>query len=217
MMRAMLGRALVLAGAVFATAYGAARPSPDTVREALDAMSPEQRTELLDATTAALDQRPRYVDELYAVARQHPRTFDRFLANAAQDLHHRELALRMAGMLVQEPESLEQVMIATLQVVQRHPQARAAVIRAMVRQRDIVADLLTDRPDALVAVMNATMPQVREKPDARRGLRTSLEQSSKSVAPVLVEDPDTLGVLMKALLDAGMDLDKVVDAAKPDR
>src|SRR5207248_9009486 len=52
--------------------------------------------------------------QFYEVARAHPPLMKRFLARATHDLKEPELAKTTGELLAQEPESLEQVLIRTI-------------------------------------------------------------------------------------------------------
>src|SRR3954471_18244030 len=115
-MRGMLfGFALGLgvAGAVACTT-GAKKEATKT---ALDAMPRQERIDSFEATSRVLDQHPEYVDELYAAARHHGALLDRFLMNAARDLKERPMAELAAKHLVENPDSLEQTLVTSMDFI----------------------------------------------------------------------------------------------------
>jgi hypothetical protein len=152
------------------------------VEKTLDTMSEKQRRGTFDTMAAVLDRNPEMVDELYAVTREHPQMFVRFLANSSRDLKEPELARTTASLLVANPESLQEVMRATLQLAQKDPEARTALAEVMAEQRTVVADILTDHPDAMRETMNATLRATEQKPGAREALLASMRASSDRVA-----------------------------------
>jgi hypothetical protein len=175
------------------------------VEKTLDTMSEKQRRGTFDTMAAVLDRNPEMVDELYAVTREHPQMFVRFLANSSRDLKEPELARTTASLLVANPESLQEVMRATLQLAQKDPVARTALAEVMAEQRTVVADILTDHPDAMRETMNATLRATEQKPGAREALLASMRASSDRVAGILVRDPKTVAQLMGSMLRAGAD------------
>lgn len=153
-------RAVALAALTWGILAATACAGPQkgkVVEKTLETMSAEQRRGAFDTTAAVLDRNPEMVDEFYEVAREHPEMFHRFLANSARDLKERELARETAELLVENPESLEQVMLVTLALAEHDPEARAVLARVMIVQRDIVADILADNPRALGKTTGATL------------------------------------------------------------
>jgi hypothetical protein len=190
--------------ALLASACSHAAPSAKTAQTALDAMNDGQRRTSFESTASALDTRPEYVDEFYRVIRKHPASFDRFLANTARDLHEDSLANETAGLVLQHPDSLETLLLVTLDRIHENPAAADALTRAMLERRVLVADLITDTPLRLTPITEALMRAAAKKPAARAALRKSMSDARDPVARIIIEDPDTVGALMKAMLDAGV-------------
>ncbi len=161
-----------------------------------------ERHAAFEATARALDDHPAYVDEFYVVARRHPATMNRFLANTARDLHDPALAEPTAQRLVDNPASLRETLVATLDAARLRPPAREAISAAVVEKKEIVADILTDRRDAILASLASTVNAVERKPAARPAFLEAMRLSAPRVADLLKSDPETLKVLMAALLGA---------------
>src|SRR5438132_443981 len=97
----------------------------------LGAMSPDQRRDNFQEAAAVLDQHPDWVDQFYEVARSHPPLMKRFLARATHDLREPELSKTTGELLAEEPASLEQVLIRTVDAAKSRKEARRAIDRAV--------------------------------------------------------------------------------------
>lgn len=112
-------RALVL---IFMVGCGPARQKP-AINAALS--NAELRPSTFEATARSLDEHPNWIDEFYKVARKHPKLMHRFLQNAARDLREEALARETGELLSENPDSLQQVLIATVDASKNKPKARA--------------------------------------------------------------------------------------------
>jgi len=133
-------RSAAVGVAVGLSVAGAAACGTGTKKEvaktALDAMSKNERLDAFEATSRVRDEHPEFVDEFYAAARHHPPLFDRFIMNAARDLKEKQYAAITAKHLVANPDSLEQVLVTSMDSIAKSAAARAAMNRAMISRAE---------------------------------------------------------------------------------
>src|SRR5258708_10854328 len=84
------------------------------IDKTLETMSAEQRRSTFHDMATVLDRHPDWVEEFYSVARNHPALMKQFLKDAAKDLKNPELARTTGELLAQEPASLEQALVSTV-------------------------------------------------------------------------------------------------------
>jgi hypothetical protein len=162
--------------------------------------SSTQRRQSLEATLRVMDNHPEYVDEMYQATRRHPRTMERFLQNSARDLEDPALAKLTAELLVDNPRSLRQVLLSTVDAATAKPDAREAIATAVEERAVPMADIITDRPSALSATLIDTVAAVERKPASRKAFLGAMQKSSPRVAEILSKDPRTLMALTDALV-----------------
>jgi hypothetical protein len=155
-------------------------------------MSAEERHETFEATSRVLDEHPELVDELYATARQHRPLLDRFLMNAAKDLKERPMAELTAKHLVEDPGSLEEVLVTTIDFIVRRPEARAAMNRAMVCRAESAVDILTDSPQAMTRILQTAIVAIESKPQARRTTLTAVRKNRARLLAMVKQDPELM-------------------------
>jgi hypothetical protein len=170
-----------------------------------------QRRQSLEATLRVMDAHPEYVDEMYQATRKHPRTMERFLQSSARDLEDPALAKVTAELLVENPRSLRQVLLATVDAAAAKPDAREAIAGAVEERTAAMADIITDRPAALSGTLNDTVAAVGRKPAARKAFLGAMQKSAPRVSEIVAKDPHTLMVLTEALVK---EIAKDKDAAK---
>jgi hypothetical protein len=209
-------RRLLLLGALAALPACSTSQKEGLVDTALD--NPETRKESFEAVLRVLDKNPEYTDELFKQARSHPQTLDRFLANATTAMSDAELARLVGDHLVQHPESLHRVLIATLDAAQARPESRKAIARAIEDRATVAAGVIADRPSAVDAMLEATVKAVMEKPEARAAFVGAMHRLSPALAGLIANNPKTLRAMAVEILRAGFknakgDLDKVVQEA----
>ena len=194
-----LARPLVLVGFLFcgACGVGAEKSAIDAALE-----KPALRAQTFEATMRALDQHPDWVDELYRVARRHPPTMNRFVANDTRDLREKDLARTTAADLAENPASLERIFIETIDASHGHPEARAAIARAVAARHEALSAIVTDFPPALRETMNASVDDAAKKQPAREALLQSMRERSPEIASLIVNDPPTLKALVTAMAKA---------------
>jgi hypothetical protein len=162
--------------------------------------SSTQRRQSLEATLRVMDVHPEYVDEMYQATRRHPRTLERFLQSSARDLEDPALAKMTAELLIENPRSLRQVLLSTVDASGSKPEAREAIAAAVEERAAPMAEIITDRPSALQATLLETVASVERKPAARKSFLGAMQKSSPRVAEILSKDPRTLMVLTEALV-----------------
>jgi hypothetical protein len=163
--------------------------------------NPAMRRQSFEATLRVLDQHPEYVDEMYQATRQrHPRTMGRFLQNSARDLEEPGLAKVTAELLAENPRSLRQVLLATVDATAPKRDAREALAVAVEERTAVMADVITDRPSTVAATLTDTVAAVEKKPPARTAFLGAMQKSAPRVAEILAKDPRTLMVLTEALV-----------------
>ncbi|MDB4997292.1 MAG: hypothetical protein JWM74_4724 [Myxococcaceae bacterium] len=162
--------------------------------------SSTQRRQSLEATLRVMDVHPDYVDEMYEATRRHPRTMERFLQSSARDLEDPALAKATADLLADNPRSLRQVLLATVDAAAAKPDAREAIASAVEERTAAMADIITDRPTALAGTLNDTVAAVGRKPAARKAFLGAMQKSAPRLSEILAKDPHTLMVLTEALV-----------------
>jgi hypothetical protein len=158
-----------------------------------------ERATAFEATAQTLDEHPAWIDEFYRVARRHPAHLRRFQADTARDLRDPELATETGELLAENPPSLEQTLIATLDASKGRAPARAAIDAAIVARAGTMADVIADAPRAVTAITDATVAAVEPRPPAKAAFLGSLRTSSPRLAVMLKQDPDTAKTLLGAL------------------
>jgi hypothetical protein len=195
--------ALVLAaGALFLSCGAAAKQQ--SIESILGAMSSEERRSNFEDTARVLDQHAEWVDEFYSVARAHPALMRRFLQNASLDLKQPELAQMTAELLVQTPESFEQMMLSTVDAAKRSPEARRALDRAIAARAETVSDFITEDPATATAVVRGLLKVVDKKPAAKRALVGAVNDQAEQMVALMANDPKLASALTRPILEAAM-------------
>ncbi len=191
-------RSLVL-GIVFGAAIACTTAQKkDIAKSAVDAMSPTDRREAIEATIRIADEKPELVDELAEAARRHPKTLYRFLADTARDLREPSLANPTAELLVKNPESLEEMFVLTPDFAVGSPEARAAMNRAMTRRAREIDDIVTDDP---VAMSRITAALLELAPHKRKALIAAVRANRKTILGLVERDPELARELAEPILD----------------
>lgn len=182
--------------------------------------NPKLRRESLEATLRVTDEHPEYVDDLFALTLQHPKTLDRFLSDAATHLHEEELSRMTAKRLAEHPDSLRQVMIASLDASSDKPASLDGISQAMQERPQLAAIALVQRDEAVRAVMRALMQEVLKNQKARAAFLAAIRENSGAMAQVIAPSPDTLAGLLRAfgkvgLTHGGSELEALVKAIAP--
>jgi hypothetical protein len=149
------------------------------VKAAVDVSSKEQRAKEYEATAQLLDEKPELVDELYGVMRQHPKTIDRFLSNASRDAD---------------------VLGAAVVTIQRAPESREALDRALAAHPQELADILKDCPNTIESVLGASIVAIDKTPKARAALNRALTTHAEQTAGALSDDPKVMARIIESLL-----------------
>ncbi len=161
----------------------------EVAKTALDAMPKKERLDSFEATSRVLDEHPEFVDEFYAEARHHPPLFDRFIMNAARDLKNKEYAEITAKHLVANPDSVEQVLVTSMDYIAKAPSARAAMNRAMISRAEEAVDIITDDPATVGRMVEAGLLVVEKKPQARRSTVLAVQKNRGRILAFVKEDP----------------------------
>lgn len=181
---------------------------------------PALRAKTFEATARELDEHPAYVDEFYQVSRRHPPASDRFMMNSARDLHEVEIARKMAQLLAEKPDSLQRILVETVDATRPHPKARAAFDRALVERHAAVADILTDSPEAVQTTMEFSIDQAMKKNGAREALLNAMRARASELADILIHDPNTLHAVLDAIIKRGgndkIALKAILESLKPE-
>jgi hypothetical protein len=172
------------------------------IDKVLGSMSPEQRRDNFQEVAAVLDQHPDWVDQFYEVARSHPALMKRFLARAAHDLREPELARTTAALLADEPASLEQVLIRTVDAAKTKKEARQAIDRAVASRAEPMADILTDSPVPIEAITKGFLEVASRKPAAKEAMQRAVEGQSARIVEFAANDPALLSAMTRSLLQA---------------
>jgi hypothetical protein len=172
----------------------------DVAKSAVHSMSVDQRRESFEATARMLDEDPRIVDELYSVMRQHRPAMHQFLANATRDLREPWLANMTAELLVQNPASVEETLLAATDEISKSPKARAAMDRAIAKRAGKVVDILTDDPGTLGQVLSASLTVVEKKPRARETIVEAASKERGRIIEFVRRDPELAKEMTEALL-----------------
>jgi hypothetical protein len=168
------------------------------------AMSSEhERATAFEAVARMLDEHPEWVDEMYVVMQRHPAAFHRILTDATRDLARPEAAAEVAGLLVENPEALRQVLIATLDSA-RDPASRKAIDAAVVERSTVMGDVLTDDEEAVHAMMIATVDGAKKKLPARRAMSRAIGERANTLGDVTTDSPATARAMLIATVDAAM-------------
>jgi hypothetical protein len=207
--------ALVLFGSSSAALQCGAGAKQQAIDKTLGAMSQDQRRSNFEDTARVLDQHPEWVDEFYSVARVHGPMMKRFLENAARDLKDRELAALTAQLLANEPASLEQVLVQTIDASKPKPEARKAINRAVAMRADAMSDILTDSGGTLAEVTRALLDVTAKKPKARESLTSAVEKQSAHVVAFAADNPKLMAAMTRPVLEAAVkDKDSLVRLLK---
>ena len=151
-----------------------------------------------------LDENPGYVDEFFLLARRgHTPTLERFIENTAREATDRELARRLAAHLVQHPASLEAIQVETFDAAREHPEARAAMARALEKRPDVAAQVVSEHPESLRIVSPPLVAAVLAHHESRVAFLAAMQAVSPAVAGLLAKNPETLTVLMRDVLEQG--------------
>lgn len=136
----------------------------------------DRRLELMEAQLRVMDDHPEYVDELFQATLRHGRTLDRFLSDTARAVAHPKLAKVVAGHLVEEPDGLRAIMVATLDAARPRAGARSAIVNAMMDRRDVAAQYLVAEPDKMTEIFKAIVSAIGDAPDTKEKLKQIAKQ-----------------------------------------
>src|SRR6266511_2688829 len=117
---------LLLVWCVVSLSCGAAAKQQG-IEKVLDSMSSEQRHANFQDMAQVLDQHMDWVDQFYDVARTHPALMRRFLERATVDLKDPNMAKLTGELLAKQPESLEQVLVSTVDAAKTDKKSRPAI------------------------------------------------------------------------------------------
>lgn len=210
-----LGAAAILATSSALAIHCGAGAKQQAIDKTLGAMSSEQRRSNFEDMARVLDERPEYVDEFYSVARVHEPMMRRFLQNAARDLKDAKLAALTAELLSNEPASLEQVLVQTIDASKPKPEARKAIDRAVAARADSMSDILTDSSATLEAVTRALLDVTSRKPKARETLKVAVEKQAAHVVAFAADNPKLMAAMTRPVLEAAIkDKDSLVRLLK---
>jgi len=206
---------LCAAALLLACSASTQKPAVDTAMA-----DPKLRRESLEATLRVTDEHPEYVDELFALTLEHPKTLDRFLQNTAVGLKDEDLSRRTAQRLSEQPASLRQTIIVTLDAISDKPASLDAVSQAMNERPQIAAMVVVQREETVRAVMRALMREVLKNDRARKAFLAAVQENSAEMAQVLAPNPDTLASLLRGFAKVGVasgkaELDALVEALAP--
>jgi hypothetical protein len=190
-------RALAVLAAIVACTATAKQQGIDKV---LGAMSTDQRRESFQETAVVLDEHPDWIDQFYEVARRHPALMKRFLTRATHDLKEPELAKMTAELLSDEPESLEQVLVKTVDASKSKKQARLAIDRAVAARAEPMSDVLTDSPATIEAITKGFLTVAAHKPAAKESLERAIEGQSARIVEFAANDPALMSSMTRSLL-----------------
>ena len=172
------------------------------IDKVLGAMSAEQRRDNFQEVATVLDQHPDWVDQFYEVARKHPPLMKRFLTRAAHDLREPELAKMTGELLSDEPASLEQVLVRTVDAAKTKKEARLAIDRAVASRAEPMADVLTDSPATIEAITKGFLSVATRKPAAKEAMQRAVEAQSARIVEFAANDPALLSAMTRSLLQA---------------
>src|SRR6266542_3810965 len=153
--RAILALGLVVWGVANLSCGATAKQQG--IEKVLDTMSADQRQSSFEDMARVLDQHLDWVDQFYDVARRHPVLMKRFLTRAAADLKAPSMAKMTGELLAKEPESLEQVLLSTVDAAKSDKKARQAMNRAIEARAETMSDVITDSPATATAVLRGTL------------------------------------------------------------
>jgi hypothetical protein len=170
-------------------------------KEAMDVTlkSEQQRREIFEATLRVLDEHPEYVDEFFLNAMQHPKTMDRFLQNASAHLKEERLSRMNATHLARHPDSLKQIMIATLDEISDEPKSQAALADAISERAHVAAMVMTAQDDTIPIMFRSLLVEIKKRPESRRAFLKAMAESGPTIAELMIDNPETAAALMKAL------------------
>jgi hypothetical protein len=180
----------------------AASTQKPAVEAALD--NDKMRSESFEATLRVLDGKPEYVDEFFAAALRHPKTLDRFLQNTAKGLEQDSLARMTARRLVEQPQGLTQIMIATFDEVSGKPAALQAVSTSIKERPQVAALAMIQREDTVHATFRALVVEVSKNAEARRAFLTSVQENSVPMASMILSDSKVTATMLHAFGKAGI-------------
>jgi hypothetical protein len=173
-----------------------------SIDKVLGAMSSEQRRDNFQEMATVLDEHPDWVDQFYEVARRHPPLMKRFLTRAAHDLKDPGLAKTTGELLSDEPASLEQVLVSTVDAAKTKKEARLAIDRAVAARAEPMADVLTDSPATIEAITKGFLTVAAKKPAAKEALQRAVEGQSARIVEFAASDPGLLSSMSRSLLVA---------------
>jgi hypothetical protein len=176
---------LLLAALGPACSTGSSKPVVET---AFDEKG--RRDEFFESTLRVLDEHPEYVDEFFAHALRHEKTLDRFFADSAAALKEDRLARMVARHLVNNPESLRMVLIATLDAASDKPEAQRATAEAIEQRAQVSAMAIASRPATVRASFRALLAEVLKRPDAREAFLDAMRENRATLVQVFLENPD---------------------------
>lgn len=162
----------------------------------------ERRHETFEATLRILDEHPKYVDEFYVLAQKHPKTMERFVVDTTKNLKDPRLAHMTGQHLAENPPSLRQVMIATLDASSGKPEAEQAVADAIIERPDQAATAIASRPEAVRVSTRALLVQVGKNGGARSAFLAAMTENREMLAQLLVNNPKTAKALAGSTIKA---------------
>ena len=203
--------------AAFALACGI-EGKKEVAKTALDAMDEKGRADTFEGTLRVLDDHPDYIDQIYELTKKHPKVLDRIVADASVDLKDKPFAELAARHIVENPESLETVLVVTLPIIAKAPKARAAVNRALVVDAEVATDIATDDSATLSRLIEAALPTLEKKPSARKNVLAAVHKDRAKIIAFVKEDPQLakeLGEqLIRELVKDKPTIEKMLRAAK---
>lgn len=193
--------------------------SASTQKPAVDAAmeDPKLRHEALEATLRVTDENPEYVDELFALTLKHPKTLDRFLQNTARDLVREDLSRATTRRLAEQPRSLRQTIIATLDAISDQPESLDALSQALHERPQVAAMAVVQRDETVRVMLRALMREVLKNDRARAAFLVAVQENSTEMAQIIAPNPATLASLVKGFGKVGVkagkaELEALVDA-----
>lgn len=216
-MKSALSVAVLCVAACFVGVACGAGAKQEVAETALTKMSPESRRTSFEATLRVLDENPELVDELYAVTRKHPVTMTRFTANTARDLREPELARITGELLAKNPESLEQTLVTTTDIIvhtEKKDPARKAMSSAMAARAEQMVDVLTDDPQATTKMVRASLAMLEKKPQAKSAMLTAVKNNREGIVAFVKSDPGLAKDMGEELVKEVLGIDKDEKAKK---
>ncbi len=171
----------------------------------------DRRQEFFEATLRVLDEHPEYVDEFFAHALKHDKTLDRFFSNSAVALKDDHLARMVARHLVNNPESLRMVLIATLDAASDQPEAQRATADAIEQRAQVSAMAIASKPSTVRTSFRALLAEVLKRPEARQAFLDAMRENRTILVQVFLENPDLAKDFATSAAKAG-----IKEIAQPD-